>query len=246
MPIALDLDDVATRLTGVEATRALSDPAAWAYALRDAVALARPDVLIVGWGAGFELAALRDVVEGADAGSVTDALYDAPGPLRARPPAQALSTLVATLAGLFPGGPSVALAVLGPSTIAGTLAGPQDDGAELADLCADQLVDLLSACVEAGARSVLLREPHPIPEVDATAARSPIERVLAHQQVDLVVLANELEAQSVELMAPGVWLSEDETFAREMSSVRAFAAAGTLVVGDGPVPGAVDLTRFQL
>jgi len=244
VPLALALDAVAARLAAVEETVVLEDPTRWAYALREAVVLARPDVLVVGWDGQFELGALRAIVADAPPGGVADALADADGRLRDRLTAAALVSVIATLRGLFSAGPQVTVAVLGPATLAGALCGEGDDADEVADLCADQLVDLLGACVEAGATAVVLRDHAPPAGVDAHAARRPVARALAHQQVELFVVPD--EDGVVELVPPATWLLGAESFGPEIARLRGLAAAGRLVLGDGPLPAGLDLERFQV
>lgn len=246
MPLALSLDAVAGRLARLDPAVAHEDPARWAYALREAVALARPGVLLVGWDAGFELEALREAV-GPDAAAdgIADALYDADGPLRARAAASALVTQLATLKGLFPAGePALWVAVLGPASLAGALGAGGDEAAEVADLCADQLVDLLGACAEAGASTVVLREPAPVSGVDVAAARAPIMRALEHQRVALLTLP--LEGDGEVTLAPAdAWLADDDAFAASHAAWRTAVAGGGLVLCEGPVPQDIALERFQ-
>ena len=247
MPLALSLDAVAGRLARLDPAVAHEDPGRWAYALREAVALARPDVLVVGWDAGFELAALREAADpgGTSAGGVADALYDADRPLRARAAAGALVSQLTTLSGLFPGDrPALWVAVAGPASLAGALGARADEVDEVADLCADQLVDLLGACAEAGAAAVVLREPAPAAGVDVVAARAPIVRALEHQRVALVTLPPE-DDDDVALAPASAWLADDDTFAAALSGWRTTVAGGGLVLGDGPVPAQVALERFQ-
>lgn len=248
MPLALSLDEVATRLTGLEPAVALEDPARWAYALREPLALARADVLVVGWDAGMELRALREAAgvaddEGSapDPEAVVDGLYGATGPLREQPSGAALVALVETLRAMLPGGPDLWVALLGPASLAGALGGGAD-GAELADLCADQLVDLVRACAEAGARTAILREPAPATGVDGERVRAPLVRAAEHQGVALLPLPG---APAVELVPPATWLLDREAFSAEMSRLRRLADTGTVVLGDGPVPGTLELERFQ-
>lgn len=243
MPLALSLDEIAARVGGAAPSTARSDPERWAYALREAVALARPDALVVGWDAGHELHGLREAAGVAedDAASVVDGLYDAATQVRDQPSGAALVTLVSTLVALFPSGPQPWPALVGPATLAGLL-GDGGDHDELADLCADQLADLLRACAEAGAPAVVLREPAPAAGVDPAAARGPLLRAAEHHGIALHVVPG---APGVEFVAAGLWLEDAAAFAPAFARLRALAASGTVVLGDGPVPGAVALERFQ-
>lgn len=182
-------------------------------------------MLVVGWDGGFETGALASVVDGAD--DVVDALYDAGG-LREQPAAGALVTLVQTLHGLFPGGPAVAVAVHGPVELAASLGVGDDD--EAADPCADLLVDLLRACAEAGATTVVLRGVH-------DRADGPILRALDHARVALV------RPLAVRRLDATFWADpEDAVVAAGLATAR---AQDGLVLSDGPVPGDVALERFQ-
>lgn len=243
MPLALSLDEVAVRVAGVPSTLARTDPERWAYALREAVALVRPDALVVGWDAGHELHGLREaagVAEGS--GATVDALYDATAPVGEQPSGAALVTVLSTLRALFPAGPRPWPALLGPATLAGILGGGDDD-AELADLCADQLADLLRACAEAGAPAVVLREPEPAAGIDPGAVQGPLARAADHLGIAIHAVPG---APGVELVPPDLWTADDARFAAELPRLRDLARSGTVVLGAGPVPGAVALERFQV
>ncbi|MTD44704.1 hypothetical protein GKE82_10480 [Conexibacter sp. W3-3-2] len=219
--LALSLDALAARLTGADPAVALAEPERWAYALREAVALARPDMLVLGWDGGFETGALATVVGGA--ADPVDAIYDADRPLCEQPQGAALVTLVGTLRQLFGGRPRLALAVRGPAALADGLGAPADD--ELADLCADQLVDLLLACAAVGIDTVVLRG-------EDQRADGPVVRALDHARVALV------RPGMVELLPAASWSTIG---ASELAAAR---AAPHLVLSDGPVPGNLELERL--
>ncbi|BBG02371.1 MULTISPECIES: hypothetical protein [Pseudonocardia] len=146
------LDLVAARMAGVP-VGARTDPARWAYHLRDAIALARPD-----W-----------VVTHHDPLAEPDAVREAGGDPLDRPLATAaavepLVELTRVLAGLFPRA-TVAASLTGPVAMARALAGADPGGGpagepapDLVADCADALAELASAQVQAGARRLLVWE----------------------------------------------------------------------------------------
>lgn len=264
MPLALVLDELAARLSGDDPSVAREDPTRWAYAIREAVALAKPDTIVVGWGGEAETAALRSVADGATGDDLVDALYDAP-PLREVEPASTLPALVGTLRDLFPGGPSIAVALRGPSSVAAALAADGDDVDEIADTAADALADLAGAVAEAGAAALLVVEDLVAPSADA---HKPLVRVLSHHSLDGVLVAtaagdadlsavgyprvatawapSDADAPDVALVDPALWEDPDEAgFAAADDALRAAASSGALVLTGGPLPGSLALERLQ-
>lgn len=246
MALALALDELAARLTGTEPDGAA--PEAWAYALREAVALARPDVLICGWGGAAQTAALAAIADGAE--DVVDALYDAP-PLAEAPPVAHALEVVRTLAALYPGAPRLAAVVRGPCSAAAALGADQ----EAAEVAADLLAALAGAYGEAGAELVLVVED--LAPADERA-HSPVVRALEHQRLDAVLLAPAGggpagharcgepwslggAAPDVAVVDPALWIAGDDAFAAGRAAI-----AGTpgLVVVAGQLPGDLALERL--
>jgi hypothetical protein len=262
--VAPILGDLAGRLSGRPPATARSEPMAWAYALRDAAALARPDVLVSHWDPALEADALAEAV-GEGEGDWVDRLLAAPD-LACTPPASAAVELVATLAGLFRSGPEVAATVTGPASVAAVLAPVLLDGdaaagdpAELADMCADKLAGLIEAFVGAGATLVFVVE-HEIDFLepqDAVLAHAPLVRSLAHQRVDGVLVGAEGAgypstaarwdgagpAPEVALLDPDLWSLDPPRFAERWPVLA--ARAGALLLSDGPLPAAMPLENLQ-
>ncbi|WP_205699310.1 uroporphyrinogen decarboxylase family protein [Conexibacter sp. SYSU D00693] len=192
--IAPVLDEVAARLSGRPRTDRLRDPVGWAYALRDAVAVAEPAVVVSHLDGELEAAALRAALAGGAHWS--DRLLDAAPLARTAPTAEA-AELVRTLVGVGRAGRPVAATLTGPWTVAARLApevlgdAAHDAGAqaELADLVADALAALLGAYAEAGASLVVVVEEGAgaLDDVDRAGAHRPLVRALAHHRLDGVL-----------------------------------------------------------
>lgn len=193
---AFVLQDVAGRLAGRDPLAALrEDPVAWAYGLRDGVALAEPALVVSHWDPALEAAALAAAL--ADGGDWVDRVVDA-APLAETAPTAAAVELVGTLAGIYRGKAPVAALLSAPATVAAALAptlleDPTDDAdlAELADLAADALAALLGAYAEAGATTIVVADPSPgaVALADAAASHRPLVRALAHHRLEGVLLA---------------------------------------------------------
>lgn len=187
------LQDVAAHLAGLAADTRLADPVRWAYALRDAAALAAPDLLVSHHDPALEAAALRAALAADDDWLVR--VLDA-APLADTPPAAAAVQLVATLAGIPLDAP-VAAALSGPGTVAAHLApdllppgADPDDRAELADVVGDALAALAGAYATAGAACVVVVDTPDghafLTPAERHRALSPIARAAAHARVELV------------------------------------------------------------
>jgi uroporphyrinogen-III decarboxylase len=183
----------------------------WAYALRDAVALADVDVVVSHVDDRLEADALAAAIAAVE-GDWVDRVLAAP-PLAQLAPVSAGVELVQTLAGLYrpsPPAPPIAATMTGPATVAAYLAAQllgddpaEDDLVELADLAADALAGLIGAYAEAGAQRVAITEPDPgalAPE-DVTGAHRPLVRALAHHRVDgelrLVDIPGDIEMEEL-------------------------------------------------
>lgn len=272
MRLAPVLHDLAGRLSGRPAQDARTQPMHWAYALRDAVGLAHPDLLVSHWDPALEADALRaGAAEGE--GDWVDRLLNA-ARLADVPPTKQAVELVKTLTGLFRTGPPVAAALTGPVTVAAALApdlldagAGEDDRIELADLCADALAGLIGAYGEAGAGMVVVVEHEPafLEAGDACAAQSPLVRALGHYRVTGIIVpaagadldragypgaAMRWDGQgpppAVGLVAPDVWALAPEEFAGRWRALVAEAAGSdALLLSDGPLPGDMPLENLQ-
>jgi hypothetical protein len=245
--IAPILHELAPRLSELSAADARTDPVRWAYALREAVSLASPDVLVSHWDPALEADALSAAAAGADAGSDwVDRLLDA-APLAQTPPAAAAVELVGVLAGLYRSGPTLAAALTGPQTLAAALARPllgssggdgtEEDRLELASLCADALASLVGAYGEAGAQMLVVveRDGAFLDGAGAAEAHSALLRSIAHHRLPAVAA-----------LAPEVWAEPPDMLAARWRALReAAGAADVLLLSDGPLPGGMPLENLQ-
>lgn len=177
MRFAPVLDEVAGRLAGRPAHSRREDPVGWAYALRDAVAICEPDLVVSHLDEAAERDALAPLVEDGDP---VDALLDAP-PLAALEPLGALVELVRTLAGALDR--PIAATLIGPSTLAAALGGASEDAEELAEVCGDALAGYAALLAEAGAATVVVVERVP----GVAGAHGPIVRALALREAEAVL-----------------------------------------------------------
>jgi hypothetical protein len=274
MRLAPVLHELAGRLSGRPCDDARTQPTDWAYALRDAVEIAHPDVLISHWDPSLEADALRVALRDGE-GDWVDRLLDAQ-PLAYTPPTEQAVLLVGTLARLFPAGPQVAAVLTGPVTVAAALAAECLDGGleaganermELADLCADALAGLLGAYADAGASLIVVAEPHAgfVSPAAAAEAQLPLARALAHRGLGSVLVAPpgvDLASSgydsialrwdgfgpppSIGLAAPELWGLPPARFQRRWSELVGEAAgADVLLLSDGPLPADMPLENFR-
>lgn len=272
MRLAPVLHDLAGRLSGRPVQDARKEPMPWAYALRDVVGLARPDVLVSHWDRALEADTLRASAAGG-VGDWVDRLLSAP-PLADVAPAKQTVELVHTLAELFRTSPAIAASVTGPVTVAAALApdlldseSTEDDRIELADLCADALAGLIGAYGEAGASMVIVFEYEAsfLQDDGVSAVQSPLVRALGHHRVTGIVVpppGAALETAGYEetaarwegsgpppaaaLVPPGLWALEPEEFARRWQAlVAASAGSDALLLSDGPLPADMPLENLQ-
>ncbi|WP_354699135.1 hypothetical protein DSM112329_04842 [Paraconexibacter sp. AEG42_29] len=235
--LALALQDVAAARSGRTVAGALADPVAWAYVLRDAIALAEPDLVVAHVDPALEAGALAAAVGDGD-GDWVDRLLDAP-PLGDLAPCAAAVQLVATLAALPGLGGRVAASLSSPGSIAGRL-GPllvphgfdaEADGEELADLVADTLTGLIAAYAQAGAAMILL----PGGAAGDSAALGPLTRSAAHAQVAI--------ATTPALLSGDAWAGSVATLTTALEAARAAAGAHGVVLAE--VPGTVDVQLLR-
>jgi hypothetical protein len=266
------LHEVAGRLSGRPAQDARTQPMHWAYALRDAVALAHPDVLLSHWDPDLEADALRAGAAAGD-GDWVDRLLNAPR-LADCSPTKEIVELVKTLGGLFRTGPAVAATVTGPATVAAALAGEllgqdarEDDRLELADMAADALAGLIGAYAEAGATKIAVVEHADgfLDPGDVCAAQSPLVRALGHHRVPGIIVSPEGvdlqaagyeaaaarwdgggEPPTVALVPRELWASPPEEFAgRWRGLIAAAAGRDSVLLSDGPLPADMPLENLQ-
>src|SRR5271157_2560660 len=154
MQLALVLQEVAARVNSTPPEERIRQPARWAYALRDAVALARPDWIVTHHDLQLEALAAAEQV---------DTVEDAPdADLAASALGAAALELTETLRGLYPSG-IIAASLTGPATMAARLAArlaePDIDLETAALDCGDALAALAAAHAERGASRVIVWEP---------------------------------------------------------------------------------------
>lgn len=235
--IAWTLQDVAACRAGRPPSLRREDPVAFAYLLRDAIALAEPDVIVSHEDPELEADALARIVQDGE-GDWVDRLMDG-APVAQTVPAAAAVTLVATLAGLPGFAGRVAVTVSGPARVATRLAGTlgphgyaeDADAEELADLVADALGGLVTAYAAAGATTIVVLEDTGA----APDALGPLRRAADHARVELV------ERGAATVLPAAVWTAE----AGQFTAALAAAPTGRLLLSDGPVPGDVDPARLR-
>ncbi len=262
MRFAPVLQEVAGRLASLEPAAALrEDPVRWAYALRDAVALAPAALVLSHLDAELEAQALLAGLAGG--GDWVDQVADA-APLATSGPGAAAVELVATLAGAFRGGLGVAAVLSAPADVASAAAGPlgvgEDPGdrSELADLAADALAGLVSAYAAAGAGTVIVVEHAAggLDPSDRDRSHAPLARALAHHRVDSVIcpLPGREPPPGYALSAPlwdgtppppagaarldaALWSLDPDAFAARWAGIAA-SAGDILVLTDGAIAAA--------
>lgn len=237
------LDQVAARIAGVP-VGARTDPVRWAYHLRDAIALARPDWVVTHHDPEAEADAVR--AAGGDPLGRPLAGTAAVGPLL---------ELTRALAGLFPR-TAVAASLTGPVALARALDGGDPDPDLVTD-CGDALAGLAAVLVEAGATRLLVWESD-APGAGFTGALAPLLRRAATLGTPVLLRGGPVPATTGVLRArpdgsgdallvdPGVFTpgAAAAGFDRAWSSWRA-AAAAQLVLTDGPVPHDCDLATVR-
>lgn len=155
------------------------DPVGWAYALRDAAALAAPDLIVSHLDPALEV----DAVPSGE-GDPVDALLEIES-LAATPPVSGAVELVGTLAGMPGYSGRVVATVTSPHDMAARMldARPKDDLDELTEVTADLLAGLVEAYAGAGASVVVIANWTRPPD---TRTLAPLERAAAHARVEAV------------------------------------------------------------
>ncbi len=252
MILAPVLQEVAARITGTPADAMRSDPVKWAYALREALALGRPDWIVSHHDTSLEPAALAHAID--EASEIFDvSLPGLDGP-------RAAVTLVATLSELYPGR-VVAASVTGPATTTGRLAAELgiEDPAERLDLldgCADGLAELAAAMAGAGAERLLVWEPTDggFDSEDLASAHGPLLRraeTIPCPTVLCAAIADPPAGYGLVATAAGSrarLISPDElSTGGSLSAVLdPLEQAGVeLVLSDGPIAGDCDLALIR-
>jgi hypothetical protein len=240
------LQEIAGRIAGEDPSQLRTDPVGWAYALRDAVDLARPDLVVSHLDDRLEADAVLGATEPDE--DWAGRLLSAPA-LAGVAPTTAVAELVRTLSAIYLARPPVAATLTAPSTMAARLApellpsgSSEEDRIELAEICGDLLAGLAVAYAEAGAAVLIVIESDPSfleSEADRDGALLPVERVAGHQRVELVVVGG------ADGVAPGVWGLPPEQFAVEWPRAAA-AVPGDLLLSAGAIPGDIPLENLRL
>jgi hypothetical protein len=237
------LQEVAGRLSGESPSLLRDDPVRWAYALRDAVELAQPDVVVSHVDARLEADAVLG--SGPPTGDRTAWLGNVPD-LATLPPTAAAVELVETLAGIYRSDtdPPVAATLTGPVTLAARLApellppgADEDARVDLADLAADLLAALAGAYVGAGASLLLVVEPESDFLPTDPGLMGPIARAAAHRRLELVV------SDLRDGIPSAVWSLRPDELAVEWERLE--AGADDLLLSDGPVPADIPLENLR-
>lgn len=156
------------------------DPVGWAYALRDAAALAAPDLIVSHLDPALEADAVPT-----DSDDPVDALLEIES-LAATPPVSGAVELVGTLAGM-PGYPGrVVATVTSPHDMAARMLDVRPaecDLDELTEVAADLLAGLVEAYAGAGASTIVIANWTAAPEAGTLA---PLERAAAHARVEAI------------------------------------------------------------
>jgi hypothetical protein len=247
------LQEVAARVGGQEPEQRLLAPDRWAYALRDAVTLARPDWVVTHFDPDLEAQAIDSL--GVGFGDLLDA------DLAAGTPGAAALELTATLAALYPRG-VVAASLTGPVTTVTRLA--ERRGEALEDLaavaldCGDALAALAAEHVARGARRIIVWEPQAgaIDAGELGEAHQPLLRRLALLEVEAVVAGPEpvhdagYARSASTASGRGAALLPVRAFTGRSELAGALAEAGRIagesgvLLSDGPVPGECDLAAL--
>jgi len=228
------------------------DRAAFAYTLRDAVQLVRPDWIVTHHDQALE----ADTVAGAGAepDDVVDVDLTAGGPA-----AQALE-LTATLAGVF-SGKTVAASITGPATMAvatAKAAGGDHELRGLAEDCGDILAALAAAHAERGAARIIVWEPETagLDPDELAPAHEPIVRRLGLAGAEAVLCAASVIPVGYSAVAwpnhgegaaclAGEAFSSPDALHAELARASEIAGAGGILLSDGPVPADADMTALR-
>jgi len=244
------LSDVAATISGTSADTVRSDPTRWAYALRDAVDLARPDWIVTHYEPTLEADAI--------AGAADDVVAVPDADLAAADATAAVATLAETLAAIYPDS-TVAASLTAPPAVAGQLAarfavGDEDERLDLLDACADLLADHAAALATGGADRIVVwdRDGGGFGAADRTSSLRPLTRRLGMASVPAVLCtADDGDAEGFEYCAsPGsgvATLIPPACFleASTIDEVLGPLAGTAIALTDGPIPGACDLSLIR-
>lgn len=247
MILAPVLQEVALRMNpGAAGLR--DDPAAFAYTLRDAVQLVRPDWIVTHHDPALE----AETVTGA--GTEPDDVVDVD--LTAAGPAAKALELTSTLAGVFTG-KTVAASITGPATMAAAIAG-EHDFAAVAEDCGDVLAALAAAHAERGAARIIVWEPETggLDPDDLAPAHEPIVRRLALAGAQAILCAPAVIPVGYAAVASSKHgdgaaclvaeaFSSPEALQAELARATEIAGADGILVSDGPVPAKADMTALR-
>jgi len=254
MQFAPVLQEVAARVNATPPEERLRRPGRWAYALRDAVALARPDWIVTHHDLQLEALAAAEEVDSVENAPDADLAASALG--------GAALELTETLRGLYPSG-IIAASVTGPVTMAARLAArlaESDIDLEAAALdCGDAVAALVAAHAERGASRVIVWEPDAgrLEPGALAQAHEPLLRRLALLGVDAVAVGAEslrdcdYAALACATGGRGAALLGADAFDDSASvdaalaGVQESAGADAILISDGPVPGDCDLTALR-
>ena len=254
MQLAPVLQEVAARVNPTPPEERLRQPARWAYALRDAVALARPDWIVTHHDLELEALAAAEQV---------DTVEDAPdADLAATALGGAALELTETLRGLYSSG-IIAASVTGPVTMAACLAstlGERDIDLETAALdCGDVVAALAAAHAERGASRVIVWEPDAggLEPGALAQAHEPLLRRLALLGLDAVAVGAEglrdcdyaalacaTGGRGAAMLGAGAF-GDRASLDAALAGAEASAGAAAVLISDGPVPGDCDLTALR-
>lgn len=245
------LSEVAAAISGTPADSMQADPARWAYALRDAVDLARPDWIITHFEPGLEADAIASAADEADGVGDAD--------LSATPAAAAVAELTGTVAAIHPT-TTIAASVTAPAAVADRLAAhfggieDEDERLDLLDSCADLLADHAAALATRGAGRIIVwdRDGGGFDPADRASALRPLARRLGMAAVPVVLCAaDDADAEGFEYHAsPGsesAALIDPARFlqARTIEELLGPLAGAAIALTDGPIPGECDLSLIR-
>lgn len=246
------LQEVAAEMTGTPSSTLLTEPSKWAYALREACELARPDWVLTHHDLSLEADALSAEMRDSSQPGVPSIVALAAG--------RAVATLTETLAALYPDS-VVAASLTGPATVAAGVAerlgiGTEEERLDLLDDCADGCADLCAELIERGAGRLVVWEPGSggFDDEDVASAHRPLLRraeVLGASTV-LCAQADRGEGRYGVVAGPGGQRARllDPAAFRACASVAALLDpierdGVELVLSDGPLPGDCDLNLIR-
>jgi hypothetical protein len=229
------LHDVAGKLAGRDPAGWSEDPMRWAYAVREAVSMVKPDWVVSHFDTKFECGAIAKLATAPD--EVWDVAVVGDGPF-----APGIE-LVSTLASLDPSW-TVAASVTGPVTTARLLCEhwelPAQDMEDLQDACGDVIAALAAAYAEAGASEIIVWEQDaPDASERMEAVHSALAKRAAHVGIPVSLVGPARCSGYTRTVGAGI-RALDANLACEPAALRAALSdvgPGTVALTDGPVPG---------